>query len=469
MDLSTDILELRLLITQLLEELSVAKSEISLLKSENLDLKRQLGQNSENSHKPPSTDFHKVKKARSLREKTDKKVGGQKGHDGHHLKMVEKADEIIVHSAVCCSCCGKIFDESSFVEIVDKRQVFDIPSPKLFVTEHQIAVHQCCKKTHIGEFPQAVKSKTQYGINLQTFCSVLTTECRLSYQKASDLLSDMFDCSLSVGTVLKANQKLYETLESVEAEIKAAILGSSVAHFDETGVKVEKKNYWVHVSCTDLYTYLFAHEKRGLEGLASNASILKDFSAWAVHDCWKSYFHFEACKHVLCNAHILRELNALIEEGSIWAKKMHKLLMDMYQKSEKGSQTLENLPYFLQLYDYICKIGEKEEPIAQKSKNGRLKSSKGRNLLNRLKHYQREVTAFALHQIVPFTNNEAERAIRHVKIKQKISMCFRTFDGVKIYLRIQGVIDTIKKHGLNVFQTIKSFNLNQKVAFNQKG
>lgn len=469
MELSTDILALQSLLKKLVEELSVATSEIALLKAENLELKRQLGQNSENSHKPPSTDIHKVKKDRSLREKTDKKVGGQAGHKGHYLKISEKVDEIIVHAAVCCACCGKNFDESNFVKISDKRQVFDIASPKLVVTEHQIALHQCCQKIQIGEFPPSVKSKTQYGVNLQTYCSILTNECRLSYQKASDLLSDMFACSLSVGTILNANQKLYETLEPIEEEIKEAILASEVVHFDETGVKVEKKLNWVHVACNDLYTYLFAHEKRGLEALKSEESLLRDFSGTAVHDCWASYFNFDNCKHALCNAHILRELNALIEQGSLWAKKMHQLLMEMYQKSEKGTKTLENPAYFLQMYGYICKIGEKEEPPPQKSKNGRFKSSKGRNLLHRLKAYQADVTAFACQENIPFTNNEAERAIRHVKIKQKISMCFRTFEGAKIYARIQGVIDTIKKQGLNVFQTLKNINLYQNFSFLQNG
>lgn len=476
MELSTDIFELQELIKTLLAQLSVVTSKVSvleakcaLLEAENLDLKRQLGQNSGNSHNPPSTDLYKSKKERSLREKTGKKVGGQTGHKGHFLKMVEKADEIIVHSPFSCSCCGAKFDENNFVEIVDKRQVFDMPTPRLIVTEHQIVVHQCsCGNKENGIFPEGIKSKTQYGVNIQTYCHILSNECRLSYQKASQLLSDMFGCSLNVGTILSANQKLHENLASIEQEIKEAILASEVAHFDETGLKVEKKLHWFHVGCTKLFSYFFVHEKRGLDALKSEESILKDFSGYAVHDCWKSYFNFDNCKHALCDAHILRELNALIEQKSLWATKMHHLLMEMYQKTEKGTKVLENPARFLQMYDYICKIADKEEPPPQKSKNGRLKSSKGRNLLNRLKDYQAEVTAFALNENIPFTNNEAERAIRHVKIKQKISMCFRTFEGAKIYARIQGVIDTIKKHGLNVFQTLKNINLNQNFSFLQK-
>lgn len=476
MELSTDLLELHHLIRKLLEELSVVKSQVifleekcAFLEAENLELKRQLGSNSENSHKPPSTDIFKVKKDHSLREKTAKKVGGQIGHKGHHLEMSAVVDEIIVHTPIVCSCCGEAFDEKSNLGVFDTRQVFDMPPPKLVVTSHQITQHQCsCGKITMGKFPKEVKSKTQYGTNILTFCTILTNECRVSHQKTSGILSDIFGCSLSVGTILKGNEKLYESLASVEQEIKEAVLASEVAHFDETGMKVEKKLHWFHVACTNLFTYLFVHPKRGLEALKSDESILKDFSGTAVHDCWASYFNFDNCKHALCNAHILRELNALIEQGSLWATKMKQLLMEMYQKSEKGGKIIENPTYFLPMYDYICKIAAKEEPPPRKSKNGRLKSSKGRNLLNRLQEYQAEVTAFTSNENIPFTNNEAERAIRHVKIKQKVSMCFRTFEGAKIYARIQSVIDTIKKHGLNVFQTLKNINLYQNFSFAQK-
>ncbi len=498
MELSADILVLQELVIKLLEKIDVLSSKViilenelknsnekyalleekyvlsetkcSLLEAENLALKRQLGMNSENSHKPPSTDVFKVKKDVSLREKTDKKVGGQTGHKGHYLEMSENIDEVIVHFAESCSCCGKTFEGENNLGVVNTRQVFDMPSPKLVVTSHQITKHQCsCGHIELGKFPLEVKSKTQYGSNILTICNILTNECRVSLQKASQILSDIFGCSLNVSTIMTANEKLYENLASVEQEIKEAIIGSEVAHFDETGMRVEKKLYWFHVACTTLFTYLFVHEKRGLEAIKSNESILKDFSGTAVHDCWKSYFNFKNCKHALCNAHILRELNALIEQKSIWATKMKALLTEMYQKSEKGKGIVENPTYFLRMYDYICKIAEKEEPPPRKSKNGKLKSSKGRNLLNRLKEYQAEVIAFSQNQNIPFTNNEAERAIRHVKIKQKVSMCFRTFDGAKIYARIQSVIDTIKKHGLNVFQTLKNINLYQNFSFFQKG
>ncbi|MDX2191204.1 MAG: IS66 family transposase [Bacteroidota bacterium] len=478
MELTEKLLLLETLIIKLSEELSFCKTTITsleaenaLLRLENLELKRQLGQNSENSNKPPSTDeFVKPKKDVSLREKTGKKVGGQQGHKGHYLEMSEKIDKIIVHSPLSCSCCGKALDETSNLGVVDTRQVFDMPSPKLEVISHQITQHQCsCGKVEFGTYPLEIKSKTQYGENILTICNILTNECRVSYQKSSQILSDIFGCSLNVGTIINANEKLYENLDPIEHQIKEAIKQAEVVHFDETGMRVEGKLHWFHVACTDLYTYLFVHQKRGLEALRSDESLLKDFSGTAVHDCWASYFNFYNCKHALCNAHILRELKALMEAGSIWAKNMSNLLKEMYQRSETGTQSLENPAYFLRMYDYICKIGEKEEPPPSKSKNGKLKSSKGRNLLNRLKNYQAEVIAFAQNENIPFTNNEAERAIRHVKIKQKVSMCFRTFEGAKMYARIQSVIDTIKKNGLNVFQTLKNINLNQNFSFFQRG
>lgn len=193
--------------------------------------------------------------------------------------------------------------------------------------------------------------------------------------------------------------------------------------------------------------------------------MLPRFTGRAVHDCWASYFSFENCLHALCGAHLLRELNALVENGAQWAKEMHAFLMERYEQSEKGTQIAPHEAIWRLQYKAICEKADIEEPAPVARKRGKPKNSKGRNLLNRLLTYQEEVLAFALHQNVPFTNNCAEQAIRHVKIKQKISMSFRTLHGAEVYARIQGVINTVKKHKMNLFQTMKDIKCKKSIIF----
>lgn len=467
MELSNDIPVLHDLIRTLLSRLSVLESKVQTLEAENLELRDRLGLDSTNSHKPPSSDGYKKKtiSAALKKEKADKKVGGQSGHQGHHLEMSQTPDKVLVHQASCCSCCGNILSETHYKGIHQKRQVFDMPDPKLYVTEHQTAIHFCCGKQHLGSFPTDINAAVQYGVNLQTLCTVLTNDCCLSYDKASQLLSDLYDCSLNVSTIYTANTDLYEELAPVEEMIKEELLQSEVVHFDETGMRVEGKTQWFHTSCNLLWAYIFVNSKRGGVALSGEDSLLPSFQNWAIHDCWASYFHFQDCKHGICNAHILRELQALIDGGSFWAGKMHKFLLDLYEKSEKGTSIAPNSQQWLRIFDYICAIAHKEEPTSVAQKRGKPKNTKGRNLLNRLKTHWAGVLAFALHKAVPFTNNCAEQAIRQVKIKQKVSMCFRTLKGAKMYARIQGVITTIRKHKMNVFQTIKEFKNKKTIVF----
>lgn len=476
MESSTETTTSQTLITTLLGKLSVLELKVSdleaenlALRSENMELRARLGLDSSNSSKPPSSDGYKKKPldTSALKKVGGKKVGGQPQHKGHHLEMQAVPDTIEIHHAPHCTCCGNTFSVSDtfYLGIAQKRQVFDMPTPTLFVTEHQTAVHFCCGRRHVGLFPSGVSAPVQYGVNIETLCNILTNDCRLSYEKASELLSDIYGCSLNVSTIYSANETLYENLAPIEESIKAEILQSEVVHFDETGMRVEGKLHWFHVACNALWVYILVAPKRGLEALKGASSILPSFKGWAVHDCWASYFSFDNCTHALCNAHILRELQALIDSGSIWARLMHKFLLNLYKQSEEGTQTVPNPSQAIQTYQYICNIANKEEPAPIAPKRGKPKNTKGRNLLNRLITHQEAVLAFALHQNVPFTNNCAEQAIRHVKVKQKVSMCFRKLKGAQMYARIQGTIATIRKHKMNVFKTLKDINLKNKIIF----
>lgn len=445
MELPDDIQELKQLIAQLLER-------VSQLEAENAELQRRLGLKSHNSSKPPSSDG--LAKKPGLPKEGGKKNGGQVGHEGKTLERVENPDEIVVHHARSCRRCLRKFSESEVEQIVAKRQVFDIPEPRLEVTEHQLGEITCCGEKYYGEFPSEVTSPVQYGNKIKALSVILNNEYRLPLEKTESLLADLYRCSFSQSLVMSANRECYEKIEPSEKQIKAAILKSETVNFDETGMRIEGKLNWLHVASNKLWTYLFVHPKRGKVALESEKSVIKDFTNWAVHDCWESYFRFEGCRHILCNAHLLRELESLKEQGSEWGKKMQDFIFEMYEGTEKGEKVMTKREDWKARYEQICEIGEVEEPPPEKGKRGRAKNSRGRNLLNRLKKHQTSIMEYAFTAEVPFTNNQAERDIRCVKIKQKISNSFRSQKGAAHYARIQGFVSTVRKHKMKVFQEI---------------
>lgn len=451
-----DIRELKNLIAQLLER-------ISQLEVENAELRRRLGLKSHNSHKPPSSDG--LSKKTVLPKESGKKNGGQVGHEGKTLQRVGNPDEIVVHHARNCRRCLRRFSVADVENIVQKRQVFDIPEPRLEVTEHQLGEIVCCGEKHYGEFPVEVRSAVQYGNKIKALSVMLNGDYRLPLEKVARLFADLYNCSFNQSTVMAANRECDEKLEPIEKRIKEELLASETAHFDETGIRIEGKLNWLHVASNKLWTYLFTDQKRGKAALMSEKSLIKDFENWAIHDCWESYFRFERCRHVLCNAHLLRELESLKEQASSWGQKMQEFLYEMYEATERGKKVLAKRREWERRYEKICLIGELEEPPPKASKRGRAKNSVGRNLLNRLKKHQAGVMEYAFREEVPFTNNQAERDIRCVKIKQKISNSFRSQEGAENYARIQGFVSTVRKQEMNVFQEIVNVFNKKDISF----
>jgi transposase len=428
------------------------QTRYALLEAENADLRHQLKLNSTNSHKPPSSDG--LTKKPAIAPSKGGKSGGQVGHTGKSLKFVCEPDHTLIHHLGACPCCLKTFTASDIEGTTQKRQVFDIPTPRLEVTEHQLGIITCCGQRHIGSFPDGVNCPVQYGSKIKALSVLLSTDYKMPFDKIEQLFSDIYDCSFNESTAITANNTCFDALAPIEATIKSEILAAKVVHFDETGMRVEGKLNWFHTACTVLFTYLFVHPKRGKEALLSEESLIKDFKNWAIHDCWKSYFDFKGCLHALCNAHIIRELENLIEQGSTWATDMKKLLFELYKLSEKGAINVPNKAQWIEKYQNICQKADKEEPPPIKGARGKPKSTKGRNLLNRLTEHQEGVLAFAFIDHIPFTNNQAERDIRCLKTKQKVANSFRKFKGAQNYARIQGFVSTTRKHKMNVFQQI---------------
>jgi transposase len=457
-----DIQSLKDLVHVLLNRISHLESvvtdlqvENASLKVENSDLRNRLNLNSKNSSKPPSSDS--LTKKPAISKETGKKSGGQFGHKGKTLQMVASPDQTLIHHAPACTCCSRTFSTSDVEQVGQRRQVFDIPAPRLVVTEHQIGLITCCGLQHKGIFPNGVNSLVQYGTSIKALSVLLSTDYRMPFDKIEQLFSDLYGCSFNQSTAISTNQLCFEALEPIETSIKAQILATDTVHFDETGMRVEGKLNWFHTASTALFTYLFVHAKRGKEALNSTSSVIKDFTNWAIHDCWASYFDFKDCSHALCNAHIIRELENLKESGSLWANEMQKFIFELYKISQKGTVIVPNKQIWLKKYLIICQKANQLEPLPIKplpGKRGKYKNTKGRNLYNRLIKHQDSILAFAFLEHIPFTNNQAERDIRCIKIKQKVAMSFRTFKGAEIYARIQGFVSSSRKHKINVFQQL---------------
>jgi transposase len=428
--------------------------KVSELQAKVKELESKLGQNSKNSHKPPSSDPFRIKPAFARRR--GGKSGGQEGHKGHTLELSVAVDiEIPLIVEHCENCSNARGSAALFLHSV--RQEVDIPEPKTVVTEYQVWGWGCgCGHCNLGAYPERISAPVQYGPRIKAFGVILNGDYNLSMEKTGRLVGDMYGVNLNDSTQQSNNEKAYDLLEPEEQYIAGQVQASEVAHFDETGIRYEGKRYWLHVACTSLFALFFVSKRRGKDAHEADASILQGFKNWAIHDCWATYFLFHLCKHGVCGAHLLRELTALIERGSKWAVKMKALLLEMYEKSEKGKGILPlaERPGILQRYEQILKEADLEEPPPTSKPKGKPKQTKGRNLFDRLKKHQDSVLAFAWNKEVPFTNNLAERAIRPAKTKNKVSGCFRTENGAKTYARVQSFVATVRKHGLNPFNEL---------------
>ena len=445
-------------------------AEIEMLRSEVQSLKDQINKNSSNSGKPPSSDGLSKPRTSSLRKKGAKKRGGQKGHKGHTLSVVDNPEHTILHRVETCDQCAADLEEAPIVG-VEKRQVFDIPPLNIEVTEHQAQIKRCpdCGIHTKGLFPEGVTQPAQYGNRIKSVAVYLNQYHFIPLERTGEIFEDLFGHRPSDATIFQATARLSDHLEPVEAHIKQSLIRADVLNADETSLSVAGKKHWVHVAGTSLLTHYGLHEKRGRQ--ATDAiGILPYYAGRAVHDHWKPYFGYEDCQHALCNAHHLRELTFVKEQyQQDWADEMADLLMNIKQTVDQSREKTDHLSAttikaFEKRYNQILRQGFKDNPPQKqktnaKKKRGRPKQSPPKNFLDRLEQYKGEVLAFMYDFRVPFDNNQAERDIRMVKVKQKVSGCFRTETGAAIFCRIRGYISTAKKNSIRVIDAIQgAFN-----------
>ncbi len=453
MELPSTIEACHALINQLLATIAALEAEVEALK-------RQLNQNSRNSHRPPSSEGYRKKPALPRQKH---KRGGQPGHPGNTLKMVDTPDEVVeLKPEVCQACRRELAAEASDYVMVSRRQVLDIPPLTLRSTEYRSYGCTCvhCGTYNYGLYPVGVNASIQYGPGVKAWVSLLHPSGCLSVEKIQTLFSDLFGAPLNEATILQCQHTAYDKVQEEEPYFKERLKASSVCHADESGLRVEGRNYWLHTLGNAEYTYQFVHPKRGYDAHEPHLSILHHYRGWLIHDFYSFYFRFTQAKHGICNAHVLRELQAQEEAGKCWAGKFRKYLLCLYEKTHQGTQKLSKKEQKRALNEYrqLLRAGFEEEPPPRLSPHsrGRPLNTKGRNLLIRLKEKQEAVLAFAWHRRVPFTNNLAERDIRVAKTKLKVAGCFRTWKGAQVYARINGFISTLRKQGLNPLDELRN-------------
>ena len=439
------------------------QAQIAALTQQVKDLQDRLAKDSHNSSLPPSSDRF-VRQPKSLRPKSEKKSGGQEGHPGTTLRFSPTPDEVIEHRVTVCSSCQQDLREVSAC-VTLRRQVVDIPSPRLIVQEHRAEHKQCprCQHLTLASFPPAVTAPIQYGPRIGAVAVYLTHQQLVPLERTCEVLSDVLGVQMSEATVGELIQRTACALAGVEQQIKEALLEAPVIHQDETGVRVAGKGYWEHVTSTASLTHYQVDASRGQEALNA-IGILPLFKGISIHDGWASYFLYD-CEHALCLVHVLRELVFQAEEqGAVWAADLKDLLLSMKQATQQaraqGKRWLDPLEVldweraFLHLLDE----GDHVTPraTAPPGTKGRIKQSAARNLLDRLRKHQQAVFCFLEDLRVDFDNNLAERDLRMIKVQQKVSGCFRSLAGAQAFSRIRGYLSTLRKQGLPLLPALQA-------------
>ncbi len=445
----------RTCLAKLIDLLLRLEKEVRDLRRQVKELKDRLALNSRNSSKPPSSDGLAKPAPKSLRQTTGRKPGGQPGHPGRTLQPVAHPDHTHLHRLDRCPC-GRCQGRSLRDEPVldyEKRQVFELPQKPLEVTEHQAEIKRCPVSGQLvtASFPEEVKAPAQYGPRFKAQMVYFNEQHFIPFGRLTQVCEDLYGQPLSEATIAAANQRLYDTLAPFEQRLVDLLPRAPVNHCDESGLRVNKSLHWLHVISNAKMTFYGVHPKRGTEAM-DYFNIIPRCKNWIIHDHFKAYFTYNDCLHALCNEHHLRELKFLYEEHQeAWAEELSRFLLDCHERCQReGVLGEKEFKKALAQYRAILAKGRRRHPRLQ----GRGPQSKAANLLNRLQDYDLCVLAFLFDPDVPFTNNQGERDIRMEKVRQKISGCFRTLQGARVFARNRSYISTCRKQGLNILDAL---------------
>jgi len=411
-------------------------------------LVNRLGRNSQNSSLPPSQDPHRKKKTKSKGDK--RKPGGQKGHKGATLQKIESPHEIEEIKID-----RRTIPTGTYTQVgYESRQVFDVKID-LCVTEYRAEILQNALGTqYVAHFPEGVTKAAQYGNEVKAQSVYMSQFQLIPLARVQDYFFDQVGLPISKGSISNFNQETYDLLESFEAWARSGLLSSQLNHADETGINLNGKGIWLHNLSNDKITLYHADEKRGKEGM-DRMGVLPFYRGYLVHDHMKSYYRYENIIHCLCNAHHLRELERAWEEDhQTWAKSLQDLLIEINNVVHEAGGVLsaKKQVEYQERYRDILKRGDDEclrPPPKEPGKRGRQKKSKSRNLLERLRDFEGDALRFMSVAIVPFTNNRGENDLRMTKVQQKISGCFRSMEGARIFCRIRSFLATCRKNNVS--------------------
>lgn len=436
-------------------------ARVAALEAEVKQLRDQLAGNSRNSHRPPSGD--RTVPPRPQRAGGGKPRGGQPGHRGETLRMVSTPDRVVYHHPAACAACGAGLVGAVLLD-EQRRQVFEVPAPRLEVTEHRAAQVRCpsCQHATRAAFPPEATRPTQYGPRVKAIGVYLLTQQLLPYARACDVLADLLGCPLTVGTLEAAMATGAAQLADIEAQIATALAGAPIVHADETGLRIGGQRHWLHVASTATLTHYAAHRQRG-QGATDAIGVLPRVSGRLIHDGWAAYRRY-SCAHGLCNAHHLRELTGVEErEGQPWATALKALLREAkaHVAARQAAGATAVCPTvaaaFVARYRDCLAAGlaANPPPPPVPGRRGRTTRGKTGSLLERLVRYEADVLAFLHDWRVPFDNNQAERDLRMLKVQQKISGTFRSDAGATAFCRLRGYLSTLKKQGQHLLTALE--------------
>ena len=431
-------------------ELSKLKIELSELQEE-LNLYK-CGKSSQTSSTPPSHDIGRSN-AKSLREKTGRKVGGQLGHKGSTLEMTDLPDKIVEHKPSSCNECGDAFDDVPVI-FLNRKQEIDIPIVKPIYTEHRSFACRCkCGHLQEATLPERLKANIQYGPTTKAYIGYLSACQYMPHKRLTKILNNFFNLPISPGTVHNILKDLYQKALPIYRTIQDKISKETVIGGDESGTKIEGKKGWCFVFQSATITFIAMSFSRGYETIAN---LFKDgfpFSTY-VSDCLAAQLKVKAKFHQICLAHLLRELQKFIEALNCnWSKEMKKLFLEAYQLKKELTENdyYKSNPKIVNLQDRLDKL-------LTESTDGKHKKLKA--FIKRLVKNKNHIFTFLYHQKVPPDNNTSEQAIRNVKIKTKVSTHFRTKLGADIYAVLRTIIDTSLKNQNDPIEAIKIIAVN---------
>lgn len=428
---------------------TIVRLEAKIDKLEHELEKYKTRKDSNNSSIPPSKDENRVQHTSSLRQKSDRKVGGQPGHEGKTLEMTQTPDEVIEHRACFCPECGKDLNDQPF-EFFGKRQVIDIPPIRQIVTEHKVYRCKCtCGKVVESEFPDGIDSPVSYGRNIESLVGYLNVRQYLPFKRLQELLHDLMGANISEGGLHCLLNRLAAKGADAYELIRKSVLNSSVIGTDETGMKINGKKHWFWTWQNNRATYIAASTNRGTATINKHvADISKEVTL--VHDFWKAHFQTPVDRHQMCSSHLERETIYLEKlYKTTWPKSFRSMLIAAEKLKKEfipadynsPNQARDNLEK--ELNDLL------EEPLNPKH-------TELITFQKRIIKYRDHILTFLYHPDVPPDNNGSERAIRNVKVKQKISGQFKIFETAENFAILRSIIDTAIKNGQNVLLALNT-------------